>query len=142
MATFYIASCYWMQIDLLWIKNFVLSYNVLTIIDKLFNVPSKIVHIAHGKFVRDHVEAIKSHFQKFGAPIMMGGDQDASSKGIFGIASNKQDHFLLVIDPHYYGKPVKSSDELINQSWIRWTSVDDFMEGSFYNLCMPQYSTQ
>ena len=71
---------------------------------------------------------------------MMGGDQDASSKGIFGITSNTEnEYFLLVIDPHYYGKPVSDFKMLHCESWVKWTPISEFMNSSFYNLCMPQF---
>ena len=72
---------------------------------------------------------------------MMGGDQDASSKGVFGVTSNEEGQdFLLIIDPHYYGKDLKDVQQLYKDNWVQWKPVDDFMQSSFYNLCLPQYS--
>ena len=61
---------------------------VCLVLDYLFDVPSKIIHapaidtkgeLRHS--LVNHVDALRNHFQKFGSPIMMGGDVDSSSKG-------------------------------------------------------------
>ena len=71
---------------------------------------------------------------------MMGGDQDASSKGVFGAIKAKDGReFLLIVDPHYYGKSAVLS-KLYKDSWIFWKPVEDFSDSSFYNLCLPQSS--
>ena len=58
------------------------------ILDYLYDVPCKIIHapalerngkLHHSLF--EHVDDVKNHFKKFGSPVMMGGDVDASSKG-------------------------------------------------------------
>ena len=58
------------------------------ILDYLYDVPCKIVHApaveTNGKLqhtLSKHVDDVKNHFKKFGSPVMMGGDVDASSKG-------------------------------------------------------------
>ena len=92
--------------------------------------------------LQSHFPDIKAHFEKFGSPIMMGGDVDASSKGVFGVAtsSDNQD-YLLIIDPHYCGKPLDKADQLFQDHWVSWKSVQsDFCDSSFYNLCLPQIS--
>ena len=72
---------------------------------------------------------------------MMGGDQDASSKGVFGIASSMDNqHFLLILDPHYYGKALTDATNLYEDQYIVWKPLNDFLQCSFYNMCMPQIS--
>ena len=108
-------------------------------IDKLYDIPSKIVHVNSGNKLVDHVDSISNHFETFGSPIMMGGDQDASSKGIFGVAQERNGRsYFLIIDPHYYGSDLRSCDKLYQDSWVHWKPVDSFMDSSFYNLCLPQ----
>ncbi len=66
---------------------------------------------------------------------------DCISKGVFGIAkTNANQHFLLILDPHYYGKPLSDTAKLYDQGWVSWKPIKDFMNGSFYNMCMPQIS--
>ncbi|KAI4497254.1 hypothetical protein M0802_007738 [Mischocyttarus mexicanus] len=77
------------------------------------------------------------HFEEFGSPIMMGGDQDCSSKCIIGIHTGSKGAYLLIIDPHFIGK-AKSMEELKNKQWVRWQNIEDFVYSSFYNLCLPQ----
>lgn len=43
------------------------------------------------------MDALLSHFDKFGSPVMMGGDADASSKGIVGVHVGQRDASLLVV---------------------------------------------
>ena len=100
-------------------REWIGSFEVCLIIDKIYDVPCKIKHISSGKDLIHSVDELHQHFEKFGSPIMMGGDQDCSSKGILGVASStNNEHFLLVADPHYYGKPLASDQEL-----YRYTSI-------------------
>ena len=70
-----------------WQLNVYIS-QVCLILDYLYDVPCKIIHapalerngkLHHSLF--EHVDDVKNHFKKFGSPVMMGGDVDASSKG-------------------------------------------------------------
>jgi len=134
-------------------RDWIGSFEVCLILDYLYDVPSKIIHapsiqtkgeVQHG--LLNHVEALRSHFQKFGSPIMMGGDVDCSSKGIFGIATTKnKKNYLLVVDPHFWNKSSSSNstktfcEQLQNEGWIQWKCLEtDFCDSSFYNLCLPQ----
>lgn len=66
----------------------------------------------------------------------MGGNCDASAKMITGV--HVSDKFkLLIVDPHYQGTP-KDANELIEQGYVRWYDEEDFLENSFYNLCLPK----
>lgn len=66
-------------------------------IDKLFDVPCKIMHIPSGKDLITHFHGIEQHFKTYSSPVMMGGNTDAASKGILGTCSNNNEHFLLVL---------------------------------------------
>ena len=71
---------------------------------------------------------------------MMGGDRDASSKGVFGACSANDQAYLLIVDPHYVsakGTPSVSS-QLASEGWVKWVPLDQFNQDSFYNLCLPQ----
>ena len=77
------------------------------------------------------------HFSKSGAaPVMMGGDVDAMSKGVFGI-DTKADS-LLIVDPHYRGKLKPDWKTLQSQGYLIWKPFSDFVDSSFYNLCIPK----
>lgn len=66
-------------------------------LDHLYDVPSKIIHVISGAELRDKIKDIVNHFNKFGSPVMMGGDQDCSSKGVLGVHINGEDVYLLIL---------------------------------------------
>ena len=68
---------------------------------------------------------------------MMGGDADCSSKGVFGAARGSSSSHLLVVDPHYFGK-ARPKEELWERGWVKWVPLSEFMDSSFYNLCLPR----
>jgi hypothetical protein len=72
---------------------------------------------------------------------MMGGDLDAASKSIMGIAMNDNDEnvHLLVVDPHFINDDEGDYNHyrLQADSFINWVSLKDFVAASFYNLCLP-----
>lgn len=70
---------------------------VCLVLDKLYDVPCKIIHVNKGDDLNTIVDALISHFEKFGSPVMMGGDVDCSSKGIMGIHTDKAGASLLVV---------------------------------------------
>lgn len=118
-------------------RQWIGSFEVCLVIDKLYEIPCKILHVNQGDELKTLVDTLVSHFDKFGSPVMMGGDVDASSKGIVGIHVGHRDASLLVVDPHYVGKE-QTKEFLFNKGWVKWQRLSDFMSGSFYNLCLPQ----
>lgn len=118
-------------------RQWIGSFEVCLVIDKLYDIPSKIVHVNHGDELKTIVDTLVSHFDKFGSPVMMGGEVDASSKGILGIHVGQQNTSLLVVDPHYVGKE-QTKEFLFHKGWVKWQRLTDFMDTSFYNLCLPQ----
>lgn len=40
-------------------------------------------------------------------------------------------------DPHYIGN-AESADELIRKGFVKWQHTSEFVDSSFYNLCLPQ----
>lgn len=117
-----------------WIGTVEASY----IFDELFNIPSYLIHIPSGEKIASKTREIVDYFTKQGGLIFMGGDCDAAAKMIAGIHVSDDDKIsLLIVDPHYQGTP-KSANELINQGYVRWYAEEEFLEASFYNLCMPK----
>lgn len=78
-----------------WIGAVELSY----VVDTLYNVPCKILHIQKGsKQLSEYIDTLESYFHEIGGFAMMGGDVDASSKGIIGIhRGSKAVHLLIVV---------------------------------------------
>lgn len=60
-------------------------------------MPSKIIHVKKGDALESVVESLCSHFEKFGSPVMMGGDVDCSSKGVVGVHSDGDNSELLIV---------------------------------------------
>ncbi|XP_064628388.1 ufm1-specific protease 1-like [Lineus longissimus] len=119
-------------------KDWIGSFEVSLVVDFFFDVPCKIIHIRSGEELIDHINVLVEHFKTVGAPVMMGGDTDSSSKGILGVSRDSSDTYLLVLDPHFYGQ-CNNRGELQNDGWVKWRPLKDFCYDSFYNLCLPQY---
>jgi hypothetical protein len=118
-----------------WIGALECSY----VLDELFGVSSRILHITSNDTIRQNKDKIVEYFKSQGGLIFLGGDVDAAAKLITGVhVSNNNGKVLLqIVDPHYSKVP-QNADVLINQSYVKWYDADeDFIAGSFYNLCMP-----
>lgn len=73
---------------------------VCLVIEKLYDVPSKILHCPSGENGMTNIfPKLEEHFANSlsAPPIMMGGDRDASSKGILGTCAADDDRWLLVL---------------------------------------------
>ncbi|KAK2587899.1 hypothetical protein KPH14_003995 [Odynerus spinipes] len=118
-------------------RDWIGSFEVCLILDYFYDVPCKIVHVTSGKELIKYIEIIKRHFEEFGSPIMMGGDKDCSSKCIVGLNIGSKETDLLIVDPHFIGKAM-TPEILKNDHWVKWQNIKDFVDSSFYNLCLPQ----
>ncbi|CAO1403289.1 unnamed protein product [Diamesa serratosioi] len=117
-----------------WIGTVEASY----IIDELFGVACYLHHVTRGDGLKSIRNKIVTYFETQGGFMMMGGDLDASSKGIAGVhITTNNEIYLLVVDPHYVGKP-NNVDELIEKQYVKWQHENEFFEQSFYNLLMPK----
>ncbi|KAK5876066.1 hypothetical protein CesoFtcFv8_027071 [Champsocephalus esox] len=120
-------------------RDWIGTFEASLILDYFYDVPCKLVHVRGGGAELEHVavEELQRHFEKHGSPVMMGGDRDNSSKGIFGVCTGGDGSYLLVVDPHYYGCQLEKM-ELQRRGWVAWKRVSSLDQSSFYNLCMPQ----
>lgn len=119
-----------------WIGSVEISY----VLDKLFGVSCFLHHITAEQSLSTKRRDLVNYFRTFGGLAMMGGNLDASSKGIAGVHISDDDipkMSLLVVDPHYIGQP-KDAYELIRKGYVRWIPESEFLENSFYNFCMPK----
>ncbi|KAL9915903.1 probable Ufm1-specific protease 1 [Glossina fuscipes] len=117
-------------------RDWIGALEVCYVIDALYNVPSKIIHVTKLEKLENHIESLAKYFQDIGGFVMMGGDMDASSKGIAGMHRDRENTYLLIVDPHFSGVPT-SVQELIDKGYIRWRNINEFIDNSFYNLCLP-----
>ena len=120
-------------------KEWIGSVEVGLVLDQFCNVPCRIVDSRSGSELNQVFSQVFKHFIEKKCPIMMGGDLDCSSKGIFGACEDGKNFYFLVVDPHF----VKTSDgitekNIVDLGWAKWIKLEDFVSSSFYNLCIPQ----
>ena len=122
-------------------RDWIGSVEVALVLDYYCNVPGKILHVKPGEGLGEVFEKVRKHFSNTGCPVMMGGDMDASSKGVFGACETSSgDKYFLILDPHFVQTGGADIDwaELVRSGWAQWVSLDNFSNTSFYNLCLPQ----
>lgn len=74
------------------------SLEVCYVLDTLYNVSCKILHVNQDEHLSQYVEMLENYFHEIGGFAMMGGDMDASSKGIIGLRrSGNSIHLLIVV---------------------------------------------
>ena len=130
-------------------KNWIGSYEVFLVLDHLFDVSCKILHVSPNTTTTSTattplssiVPQLIDHFTQLGSPIMMGGDVDAASKCILGVCCdvNQENVHLLVLDPHFsVDKGISySAKDIQAQGFLKWIPLSSFNQSSFYNLCLP-----
>uniref|UniRef100_A0A1A9WMX1 UFSP1/2/DUB catalytic domain-containing protein n=1 Tax=Glossina brevipalpis TaxID=37001 RepID=A0A1A9WMX1_9MUSC len=117
-------------------RDWIGALEVCYVVDALYNVSCKIIHVTKLEKLENQADSLEKYFQDIGGFVMMGGDVDAASKGIAGIHRDGEHTHLLVVDPHYTGVPT-SVEELIDKGYIRWRNIKEFIDSSFYNICLP-----
>ncbi|XP_076659311.1 UFM1 specific peptidase 1 isoform X1 [Halictus rubicundus] len=118
-------------------REWIGSFEVCLVLNHLYEVLSKIIHVPSGKQLSDQIAVIKMHFENYASPIMMGGDRDCSSKCIVGVHEGVENTYMLIVDPHFVGQ-ARSNEQLQSEHWVKWQNLKDFVDSSFYNLCLPQ----
>ncbi|XP_065828811.1 ufm1-specific protease 2-like isoform X2 [Oscarella lobularis] len=102
-----------------------------------------ILHCQSIREFTDNLGNLFSHFESICSPAMIGGNIDAASKTLLGVAwnkSNPSDSHLLILDPHYSGKDdMKIIEE---EGWVAWKPMNSLTPSSFYNICLPQFSAR
>eukprot|EP00128_Syssomonas_multiformis_P012905 Colp12_sorted_trinity150504_noHs@1063 len=113
------------------------SFEVSIVLDQLYNVVSKIIHVSSGAEIAGRARELAHHFDTQGTPIMIGGGVLAHT--ILGVDYNERtgDVRFLILDPHYTG----AEDLKIIQSkgWCSWKDPNTFFVATaHYNMCCPQ----
>lgn len=114
-----------------WIGSIEVSYAI----DYFYKVQCRIIHARNINDLKLQADNIVNHFKEFGSPLMMGGDQDCSSKCILGISIGPEKIWLLILDPHSTGQSTR--EKLQADGWIKWQLIDELVDSSFYNICCP-----
>ncbi|KAG2467692.1 inactive Ufm1-specific protease 1 [Polypterus senegalus] len=124
-------------------RSWIGSFEIALCIDYFYQLPCKILHLRSGADLKAKLEELYEHFDRLGSLAMMGGDSDSASKGILGLCSGKHGHYMLVLDPHFYGPPGSiSTNTAQKEGWISWRKIELFERESFYNICLPQLAAQ
>ncbi|XP_059613964.1 probable Ufm1-specific protease 1 [Phlebotomus argentipes] len=119
-------------------REWIGALEVFYTVDTLFDVSCKIVHIPSNGDVKKYVSLIKQYLEEYGGFIMMGGDVDCSSKGIAGVHIAGNDAYLLVVDPHFVTTSGSATrEEIQRRHFVKWQHTSEFLDSSFYNLCLP-----
>ena len=71
---------------------------------RLVQVDCKLLHIANGTDLRQHLDTLEKHFRDFGSPVMMGGDADAASKCLLGVNADRQILVLVKKNSNFSSK--------------------------------------
>lgn len=127
------------EIDFIDSTSWIGSFEICLVLDNLYGIPSRIVHINPGGLNRPAMDFLKTHFIDFKSPVMMGGDADSASKCLLGIfyPDEIDDVFVLVLDPHFAGSNA-TPQRLQEEHWVSWKRLSEFNQFSFYNFCLPQ----
>jgi hypothetical protein len=72
------------------------------VMDHLYGVSSKIIHVTKGSDLHHHVPSLIEHFNKYGSPLMMGGDKDCSAKAVVGVHASGSDAYFLIVVRLYH----------------------------------------
>jgi len=117
-------------------RNWIGSFEVSTVLNQLYEIESKIVHVRSGADMMGQARFLINHFKTGGAPIMIGGGVLAHT--IIGCQLDQLsgDVKFLILDPHYTGSDQKL-DEIIKKGWVGWKGLDFWKESAFYNMCVP-----
>ncbi|XP_028402642.1 ufm1-specific protease 2-like [Dendronephthya gigantea] len=117
-------------------REWIGSFEICLFLDHCYNISSKIIHIRSGREIGLKFAELLSHFKMFGSPIMIGGDSDAASKALLGIATDGNKKYFLILDPHFSGEA--DINHLQCNGWVMWRDEELFLTESFYNFCLPQ----
>lgn len=104
---------------------------------------ARLCHVPRGAGLQGQMEMLYSHFAGGGGPVMVGGDADAQSKALLGVALGPgMEAYVLVLDPHCWGAP-KNPSQLQAAGWVGWQEVGKaFNPNSFYNLCLTSCTSK
>ncbi|XP_055687491.1 probable Ufm1-specific protease 1 [Lutzomyia longipalpis] len=119
-------------------REWIGALEVFYTVDALYDVSCKIIHIPSNNDVKKYVSLVKQYLEDYGGFIMMGGDVDCSSKGIAGVHIAGNDAYLLIVDPHFVTTSGNVTiEEVQRKNFVKWQHTSEFLDSSFYNLCLP-----
>lgn len=120
-------------------RQWIGSTEVSFVLNTLFDLPCKIVHVSSGSELDSKGSILLNHFQVNGSPVMIGGGVLAHT--ILGVDYNRDTGNLmfLILDPHYTGN--EDIKTIIKKGWCGWKGMDFWDKSSYYNMCLPPAPT-
>ena len=118
-------------------RQWIGSFEVSTVLNQLYEIECRIVHVSKGSEMASQARFLINHFNSSkGAPIMIGGGVLAHT--IIGCKLNKMSGEVqfLILDPHFTGKD-DQIDVILKEGWVGWKGLDFWKDNAFYNMCVP-----
>lgn len=117
-------------------REWIGSLEVGNALTQLYGVSYRIIQLASGADFAGVGPELAAHFDRTGAPVMIGGGVLAYTLlGVHYSAEGGGVRFLI-LDPHYTG--LDAVDTVQRKGFVAWRPVELFDAGAFYNLCLPQ----
>lgn len=117
-------------------RKWIGSVEVGYVIDHLFGVSCKMLHVSSGAEMATKARELANHFESQETPVMIGGGVLAHT--ILGVDWNEAtgDTKFLILDPHYTGG--ETLKIIQDKGWCGWKGPDFWDKTAYYNMCMPQ----
>lgn len=117
-------------------RKWIGSVEVGYVIDHLFAVSCKMLHVSSGAEMATKARELANHFETQETPVMIGGGVLAHT--ILGVDWNEAtgDTKFLILDPHYTGG--ENLKIIQDKGWCGWKGPDFWDKTAYYNMCMPQ----
>ncbi|KAG2385773.1 hypothetical protein C9374_002922 [Naegleria lovaniensis] len=133
------------QTSFLGSRQWIGAFENTIVLEKWCGVQSKVLYVNRGDEMNAHARAIANHFDVNGSPIMIGGGVLAYT--MLGIEFDEMtgECSYLILDPHFTGSinDPEYLEDIISGGWCAWKTREQvFKDSVFYNLCMPQLSSE
>lgn len=121
-------------------KKWIGSFEVCTVLNELYGIESRIVHVKSGAEMDSQARFLIHHFTNGGAPIMIGGGVLAHTIIGCKLSESTGDVRFLILDPHYTAKD--NIDSILGKGWVGWKGMEFWDKKAFYNMCVPILSAE
>lgn len=119
-------------------RKWIGSFEVATVLNQLYEIESKIIHVTNGEEMQNQARFLINHFQNGGAPIMIGGGVLAHTIIGCSLDTTSGECEFLILDPHYLGGDEGCLDKILKEGWVGWKKLDFWRKDCFYNMCVPE----
>jgi len=116
-------------------RQWIGSFEVCTVLNQLYGIESRIVHVTNGTEMDNQARFLINHFKKGGSPIMIGGGVLAHTIIGCKLSESTGDVLFLILDPHFTGKD--DVEVILKKGWVGWKDMSFWDKKAFYNMCVP-----